>query len=144
MLIRDNSPVTVTLYRLKNMQGYWKGLLRRTLPEVKCLQLISSRSEMCMLSVSNMNYHKFSHDTASCMLNGKMLKWCKNWRCGMEFHAEVLRAPDKRQLWGWLKDIFLFLNENIYCDPSLEPFQWDGFSDGSQNVFLWRNFDNYP
>ena len=30
---------------------------------------------------------------------------------------------------------FLFLNENICCDPSLEPSQWDGSTDGSQNIF---------
>ena len=30
---------------------------------------------------------------------------------------------------------FLFLNENICCDPSLEPSRRDGSNDGSQNMF---------
>ena len=29
---------------------------------------------------------------------------------------------------------FLFLNENICCDPSLEPSRRDGSNDGSQNM----------
>ena len=28
-------------------------------------------------------------------------------------------------------------NENIYCDPSLDPSQRGGSNDGSQNMFLW-------
>ena len=32
--------------------------------------------------------------------------------------------------------IFLFLNKNICCDPSLEPSQGDRSNDGSQNKFL--------
>ena len=44
------------------MQGYcddykWT-ILKRTLPEVKCLHPTSSRREMCMSSVSNVIYHK--------------------------------------------------------------------------------------
>ena len=39
---------------------------------------------------------------------------------------------------------FLFLIENICCDPSLEPSQRDGSNEGSQNMFLWRNIENYP
>ena len=42
------------------------------------------------------------------------------------------------------RQFFLFLNENICCDPSLEPSQRDGSKDGSQNMFLWRNVANYP
>ena len=33
------------------------------------------------------------------------------------------------------KTIFLFLNKNIHCDPSLEPSRQDGSNDGSQNKF---------
>ena len=52
------------------------------------------------------------------------------------------------QIRGGIEDnsriIFNFLNENICCDPSLEPSQRDGskpsqrdgFNDGSQNMFL--------
>ena len=40
--------------------------------------------------------------------------------------------------------IFLFLNENICCDPSLEPSQQDGSNDGLQNMFCGKNLDNYP
>ena len=40
--------------------------------------------------------------------------------------------------------IFLFLNENICCDPSLELSWRNGSNDGSQNTFLWRNMANYP
>ena len=39
---------------------------------------------------------------------------------------------------------FLFLVENICCDPSLEPSRRDGSNDGSQNMFLWKNMANYP
>ena len=39
---------------------------------------------------------------------------------------------------------FLFLIENICCGPSLEPSRRDGSNDGSQNMFLWRNMENYP
>ena len=42
-----------------------------------------------------------------------------------------------------LQIIFLFLNEIICCDPSLEPSQRDGSNDGSQNMILWRNMANY-
>ena len=42
------------------------------------------------------------------------------------------------------KIILLFLNENICCDPSLEPSQGDSSNDGSQNTFLCRNLANYP
>ena len=56
------------------MQGYcdvykWT-ILKGTSPEVKCLHPTSSRREMCMSSVSNVIYHKFSHD-AFYTLNGK-------------------------------------------------------------------------
>ena len=33
------------------------------------------------------------------------------------------------------KIFFLFLNENICCDPSLEPSRRDGSNEGSQNMF---------
>ena len=33
------------------------------------------------------------------------------------------------------KIIFLFLNESICCDPSLELSQRDSYNDGSQNMF---------
>ena len=35
-------------------------------------------------------------------------------------------------------------NENICCDPSLEPSRRDGSNDGSQYMFYWKNIDNYP
>ena len=37
------------------------------------------------------------------------------------------------------RQIFLFVNENICCDPSLEPSRRDASNDGSQNMFLWRS-----
>ena len=39
---------------------------------------------------------------------------------------------------------FLFLNKNICCDTSLELSHRDSSNDRSQNMFLWRNMDNYP
>ena len=33
------------------------------------------------------------------------------------------------------KIICLFFNENVYCDPSLEPSQRDGSNDWSQHTF---------
>ena len=61
------------------MQGYcdvykW-AILKRTWPEVKCFHPTSSRREMCMLSVSNMIYHKFSHGAAFYTLNGKNINF---------------------------------------------------------------------
>ena len=45
----------------------------------------------------------------------------------------------EHQIGGGIEDnskiFFLFLNENICCDPSLEPFQRDGSNDGSQIMF---------
>ena len=57
------------------MQGYcdvykWT-ILKRTLPEVKCLHPTSSMREICMSSVSYVIYHKFSHGAALYTLNGK-------------------------------------------------------------------------
>ena len=54
--------------------------------------------------------------------------------------AELLIRQDTEDT---SKVIFLFFNENIGCDPSLEPSQGDGSNDGSQNVFLWSNSENY-
>ena len=34
------------------------------------------------------------------------------------------------------RQFFLFLNENISCDPSIEASQRDGSKDGSQNMCL--------
>ena len=80
MLISDNSPVRKSyfdsniIYRMR-MQRYcdvYKWIiLKRTSPEVKCLQLTSSRREMCTLSVSNVIYHKFSHGAAFYTFHGK-------------------------------------------------------------------------
>ena len=60
--------------------------------------------------VSNVIHHKFSHGAVSYMLNGE------NVNVMLEF--------------------FLFLNENVCYDPSLEPSWRDGPNDGSQNMFL--------
>ena len=53
------------------------------------------------------------------------------------------RAPDKNFNEDNLTIIFLFLKENIFCDPSLEPSRY-GSNNGSQNMFLGRQTDNYP
>ena len=39
---------------------------------------------------------------------------------------------------------FLFLNENICCDPSLEPSHRDGSNEGSQSMFLCRIIEIHP
>ena len=79
MLISDNSPVSknnsiLTLYRMR-MQGhcddYKWTVLKRTLPEVKCLHPTSSRREMCTSSVNDVIYHKFSHGAAFYTFNGE-------------------------------------------------------------------------
>ena len=36
------------------------------------------------------------------------------------------------------KIFFLFLNENIFYDPSLEPSRRDGSNGGSENTFAWK------
>ena len=38
----------------------------------------------------------------------------------------------------------LFLNENIWCDHSLEPSRRDGSNKRSQDLLLWRNMKKYP
>ena len=40
--------------------------------------------------------------------------------------------------------IILSLNENICCDPSLEPSRQDGSNGGSQDTFYRSNMENYP
>ena len=46
-------------------------ILKWTAPEVKCFHPTSSRHEMCVSSVSDVLYHKFSHDATFYTLNGK-------------------------------------------------------------------------
>ena len=36
-----------------------------------------------------------------------------------------------------------FLNENMYCDPSLELSQRYGSNEVSQDMFLWTNYPCY-
>ena len=58
----------------------------------------------------------------------------------LSFH----RAPDKRGYPGLFKDdFFLFLNKNISYDPSLKPSLRDSSNEGSQDMFLWGNKENY-
>ena len=47
-----------------------------------------------------------------------------------------LRRSFKYNSLSWIR--FLFINENICCDPLLEPSLRDGFNEGSQCVFLVR------
>ena len=66
-----------------------------------------------------------------------------------ESSSENLRVSElqiKRVIDDNSKIIFLFLDKNIYCDPSLEPSRQYGSYEGSQNMFLWRNIHvaNYP
>ena len=57
-------------------------------------------------------------------------------RCLLSCVLYDTRAPDKREGGGVLiiiqRYFFLFHNENIHCDPSLEPSQRDGSNEGSQ------------
>ena len=50
----------------------------------------------------------------------------------------------KLQLRGGIEDnskiFFLFLNENISCDPSLEPSWGDGSNEGSQICFFMEKY----
>ena len=88
------------------MQGYcdvykWT-ILKRTSPEVKRLHPTSSRCEMCTLSVSNVIYHKFSHGAAFYMLNWKNV----------------------------MLELAIFLDKNIFCDPSSELSHGDSCNEG--------------
>ena len=38
---------------------------------------------------------------------------------------------------------FLFLNENVCCDPSLETSRKDGSNDRSQHIFLCFHMENH-
>ena len=58
---------------------------------VDCLQSTSSRCEICMLSVSNMIYHKFSHGAAFYTLNVKNVNI-------------ILECPSYRPVNGLLND----------------------------------------
>ena len=49
------------------------------------------------------------------------------------------RPPDKS---GWLKFIFLFLNQNICCGYSKEPSRWDGSFEHTKHMF--KLMDNWP
>ena len=49
--------------------------------------------------------------------------------------SRVCRAPDKKDIEDNSDIFFLFLNENICCDPSLEPSRRDGSNNGSQPMF---------
>ena len=48
--------------------------------------------------------------------------------------GQKCRAPDKRGIKDSSKIIFLFLNQNICCDPSIEPSRRDGSNNVSQNM----------
>ena len=56
----------------------------------------------------------------------------------MMTRIERKRCPEL-QIRGGIEDkskkFSLFLNENVCCDPSLEPSQQDGSNDGSQHTF---------
>ena len=93
---------------------FWSGRRKKLNVYIQCHQSM----KCARLSVSNVIYHKFSHGATFYMLNGK--------------NVDVML------------EFFFFLNENICCDPTLEPSRWDGSNGGSQNMFLWRNIANYP
>ena len=56
------------------------------------------------------------------------------------------RPPDKRGIEDNSKIIFLFLNENIHCEPPLEIrlSQHDGSNEGLQYMFNGRIRKNIP
>ena len=88
------------------MQGYcdvykWTKL-KRTSPEVKCLHPTSSRREMCMLSASNVIYHKFSHGVAFYRLIGK----------NVNVMLELLL----------IKRILIVVNENVILENKAQLF----------------------
>lgn len=51
-------------------------------------------------------------------------------------NKELFSAPVKRSI---LRELFLFLNDNKCCVPSLEP----SCRDGSDGDFFLRNMENY-
>ena len=58
---------------------------------------------------------------------------------------ETGKHTTELQIRGGIEDkskimFFLFLNENICCDPSLEPSQRDGSNDGSQNMIFLEKY----
>ena len=62
----------------------------------------------------------------------------------MKVEATITRAPNKRGVLRILQRHFvLFLNENIRFDSS-EPSRSDSSNDGSQNMFVPRNKDDFP
>ena len=79
VLIRDNSFVRKNYFDSNIMQNVNARILRclqmdyfeADAIEVTCLHPTSSRRERCMLSVSNVIYHKFSQGAAFYTLNGK-------------------------------------------------------------------------
>ena len=70
------------------------------------------------------------------------------WKKKLRMNTSTVYKLPGLQIRGHIEDnseiVFLFLNGNIWCDPSLEPARQDGSNDGSQNMFLWRNMANYP
>ena len=57
---------------------------------------------------------------------------------GIETELQIRRSNGDNS-----KIIFLISQRKICCDPSLEPSRQDGSNDGSQNMFIWRNMENY-
>ena len=56
----------------------------------------------------------------------------------------ILVVVSELQIRGGIENNSKIIKGNICCDPSLEPSQRDGSNDGTQNMFQWRNIDNYP
>ena len=53
-------------------------------------------------------------------------------------------APERGGYEDNSKIFFLFINENICCDPSLEPSRRDGSNDGSQDMFYGEIWLSIP
>lgn len=39
---------------------------------------------------------------------------------------------------------FIYFSKKISCDPTLEPYQRDGFNKGSHFLEIWKSSLNYP
>ena len=65
-------------------------------------------------------------------------KWVSHKICFVDV-VSIFVMMAKLQIRGGIEDnskiIILFLNENICCDPSLEPSRRDGSNGGSKHTF---------
>ena len=104
-----------------------------------------------LMILSENNYSLFLHKTCQCpslqpTSVKRALPHCSCLSMALHFWAQNIEGSSNKaipelQIREGTEDnskrfFFIFLNENICCDHSLEPSLRNGSNDGSQNMFL--------